>query len=196
MARWLKPVSCIFCLAADILLLFSAVLHLDWVYVSGSFYRFITSGYQVVEAASVIVLVLFTVLLYITGFRVQYPSKITCNTMIGHDVIMLVTFLIIYFNDASGVYFPYQVLIIIPFLSSILSLVFLFYDSIRIKTPKEAPAAIVDAVHTFSATTREDIAAYVETEDSSAEKKNESPKGKGNHRISSKDAENALHRRG
>lgn len=125
---WFFPLTAAVNLFADVVILFAVIIHLDFVHASDALFQFVAFGFSIVEFVAAVLLVGVTVFTGIIRSKFQIPSRITFGTFIYHTVVMVATVFIQYFYDMSYLAFPYQMLAIIPLITTVLSLVFFFMD--------------------------------------------------------------------
>lgn len=125
---WFFPVTAAVNLFADAVILFAVIIHLDFVHASDALFRFVAFGFSIVEFVAAVLLLGVTVFTGIIRSKFRVPSGITFGTFIYHSVVMVATVFIQYFYDMSYLAFPYQILAVIPVITTVLSLLFLFLD--------------------------------------------------------------------
>lgn len=130
---WLKATAATFWILANLAVLFTVFVHTDILREAvfadpDAILRWTREVYGAIEITGLLLLVLVTIVMISMRITYKFPSKITVGTMVYHDVMALAAVLILYLCDSSNMYFPYQVLGIIPALTAVLSTFFLLYD--------------------------------------------------------------------
>lgn len=137
--RWFYPMTAAVNILADAVVLFSLIVHLEWVPASDSLFRFVAFDFSTAEFVAVVLLIGTTIFSGIIRSKFGTPEKLTVGTCIYHSVVMTAAVFIQYFNDISNISFPYPVLVLIPVITTVLSLLFLFWDWHGRKVNRQAP---------------------------------------------------------
>lgn len=166
--KWFYPLTLAVNILADAVILFFMIVHPDFYTTTGSLFALIAA----------ILLVGVTVFTGIMRSKFGSPAKLTVGTLIYHAVIMVATVFILNFYALSNMAFPYPMLAVIPGITTVLSLLFLFMDlhsdrKVRPRNPKAAPEEPQGT--TFSAITESTFSDYID-DLSPAPKKTARPK--------------------
>lgn len=160
--KWFYPLTAAVNIFSDVIILFAVIVHLSHAHASEPLYSFVAFDFSVAEFVAAVLLVGVTVFTGIFRSKFGTPTKLTVGTFIYHTVVMVTTVFIQYFYDLANLIFPYPVLAVIPFLTTILSLWFFFADVRRGTAAPQSKSPKEKRGKTFSAITESSYSDYID----------------------------------
>lgn len=160
--KWFYPLTAAVNIFSDVIILFAVIVHLSHAHASEPFYSFVAFDFSVAEFVAAVLLVGVTVFSGIIRSNFGTPAKLTVGTFIYHTVVMVTTVFVQYFYDLANLVFPYPVLAVIPFLTTVLSLWFFFTDVRRGTSEPKRKSQGEKRGKTFSAITESSYSDYID----------------------------------